>query len=149
MAPSRARVDRASSRECTATVEVRERCALFTARTRSMLDITHDPDNVAEVLRSYVPQRPRAGPMLVALGPRNGASVLRVARALTPRSDGGVLVATVLEPLPGMLYGADADTVAHDVEQARELGARTHLVERMRSYVDALPTWEHRVLFGD
>jgi len=79
-----------------------------------------NPASADDVLRSYLPQRPTAGPMLVALGPRNGASVLRVARSLTPRSAHGVLVVTVAESTTENL-----DTV------------------------DALPNWERRVIAGE
>jgi nucleotide-binding universal stress UspA family protein len=100
-------------------------------------------------LQSFSPRRPAPGPMIVAVGPRNGESVLRVARALTPCSPMGVIAVTAREPLPAVIYGGELGMVPAEFEQDRLRSELVKLGERVNAIAHEDPRWESRVLLGD
>ena len=55
--------------------------------------------------RALEPPQTRIGPIVVAVGMADEPDVLRAARALAPVSAGGMLVVSVVEPLPAYFSG--------------------------------------------
>jgi nucleotide-binding universal stress UspA family protein len=114
-------------------------------RTRAMLESVASP----RTLQSFTPQRPAAGPMIVAMAPQNGESVLRVARALTPSSPRGVLAVTARLPVPVAQFGGELGVVAAALEDERFAPELLQLTERVSAIAHSDSRRESRVLLGD
>jgi nucleotide-binding universal stress UspA family protein len=90
-----------------------------------------------------------AGPVVVAVGGLDPESVIRAARVLAPHAPDGILVATVLEPPPAAIVGAEPRLMPPSWldQQRAELAGR--LTEQLRRTGGSAAWWQTRVVDGE
>jgi nucleotide-binding universal stress UspA family protein len=88
------------------------------------------------------------GPIIAAVGGVDPESVLRAARILAPASAAGVMVVSVLPPLPVSIPGEAAWMIPTGYEEERFTEATSELAKRMDAFGGAATSWNRKVLRG-
>jgi nucleotide-binding universal stress UspA family protein len=92
---------------------------------------------------------PGAGPVVVAVGGVDPASVLRAARMLAPRAAGGILAVSVLELPPASTGGADPRFLPPGYVDEQQAELAEQLTSQLRNAGGAATTWLTRVADGE
>ena len=89
------------------------------------------------------------GPVVVAIGGVDPASVLRAARMLAPRAGGGILAVSVLELPPASAEGADPRFLPPGYVDERQAELADRLTTQLRAVGGSATTWHTRVSDGE
>lgn len=98
-----------------------------------------------------LPLDPRIGasPVVVGVGGRDPASVLRAARMLEPREGGTILAATVVEPPSAVIVGPEARLLPPSYVDEQYASAARWLTDELSATGGSAPSWHSRVVGGE
>jgi nucleotide-binding universal stress UspA family protein len=90
-----------------------------------------------------------AGPIVVAVGGLDPASVLRAARILESREGGSILAATVVEPPPAAIVGPEARLLPPSYVDEQFAATARQLTEQLSTTGGSAVSWHTRVVGGE
>ena len=88
-------------------------------------------------------------PVVVGVGGRDPASVLRAARMLEPREGGNILAATVVEPPSAVIVGPEARLLPPSYVDEQYASAARWLTEALSTTGGSAAAWHSRVIGGE
>lgn len=89
------------------------------------------------------------GPIVVAVGGIDPASVVRAARMLEPHTTGGMLAVSVLEPPPVAIVGEAPSLMPQTYIDQQRADLSASLTEHLRTVGGTATSWHTRVLDGE